>query len=92
MMNVFEGAHRKSDYGPASALRTTFWGAGLDVRLVGHVALIAMLSSIDAKGAASPAQSCTQFDYLSGDFTWSCSGRTGQKYKLSGLSVGIGVR
>jgi hypothetical protein len=50
------GPHSYSNYGPATSLRTTFVGAGLDVRIVGHVSLVAMLSSTDAGAAGSPAE------------------------------------
>jgi hypothetical protein len=92
LMNVFNSGHSHSNYGPASSLRTSFWGVGLDVRLLSRFALMAMLSSTTTNGANSPAEDCSQPNYLSGDFTYICRGRTGQKYRVGGLSIGVGVR
>lgn len=91
LVNVFEGGHAHSNYGPASGLRTTFWGAGLDFRLFSRVALTAMVSRT-ATSDASTRESCTQYNYLSGDFSYTCGTSGEQKYAISGLSIGLAIR
>ena len=92
LLNVFTGGHSHSNYGPASSLRTRFWGVGMDVRIYKRAGLTAMLSSLTADAANTPAEHCTQYNYLSGDFSWSCSSSSVQKYTITGLSLGLALR
>lgn len=87
-----DGGHAYYDYGPASSLPTMFWGVGVDLRVFRRVAITPMVSSISTVGGDSMGQHCTQYNYLSGDFSYTCGSWSSQKYALTGLSIGVGIR
>lgn len=69
-----------------------FWGVGVDLRVFRRVAITPMVSSISTVGGDSMGQHCTQYNYLSGDFSYTCGSWSSQKYALTGLSIGVGIR
>jgi hypothetical protein len=87
-----DGGHAYYDYGPASSLPTMFWGVGVDMRVFRRVALTPMISSTSTTGGDSQATHCTQYNYMSGDFSYTCGSLSSHKYALTGFSIGIGIR
>lgn len=87
------GGHYYDTYDGAS-LPTAYWGLGADIRLFKHLALGALVSSAKTVGGTSRVESCMQGNYLSGDFSYTCSGTPDSKYRyeLGGFSIGLAIR
>jgi len=91
-LRVGDGGHAYYEYGPASSLQTRFWGFALDMRIYRRLVFTPMVSSTSANGPDSKAQHCTAYNYLSGDFSSTCSTLDSPRYAVRGLSLGIGIR
>jgi hypothetical protein len=88
-----EGGHQYEENGPSNALPTSFFAAGIDFRVYKRLAITPSLSTTKTTGGSSSSQWCTQGNYLSGDFSYSCTTtQTSRRYSLNGFAIGIGIR